>query len=136
MKKIFLISILGIALTGTFAVAQQKQTKGGRITRTEARANADVRAKRLTERMNADLNLSQDQKDKVYNVALKHFSDKTSTVDSRKKFNEELDQVLTETQKVQKAELESQRKDKMLRTTTPLRGETIKAPGKTAIKEK
>lgn len=136
MKKIFLISILGIALTGTFAVAQQKQTKGERITRTEARANADVRAKKLSERMNADLNLSQDQKDKVYNVALKHFSDKTSTADSRKKFNEELNQVLTETQRVQKAELESQRKDKMLRSTTPLRGEAIKAPGKKAIQEK
>lgn len=136
MKKIFLISILGIALTGTFALAQQKQNKGERITRTEARANADLRARKLSERMNADLNLSQDQKDKVYNVALKHFSSKTSTVDSRKKFNEELNQLLTEPQRAQKAELESQKKDKMLRTTTPLRGETIKAPGKTVIQEK
>lgn len=129
MKKIFLISALGIALTSTIVVAQQKQNKGERITRAEARANADVRAKRLTERMNAELALSADQKDKVYNVALKHFSAQQSTAESRQKFNEELDQVLTETQKVQRAELQSQKKDRL--QSGVQRGELKKAPGKT-----
>ncbi|RZJ88670.1 MAG: hypothetical protein EOO20_13040 [Chryseobacterium sp.] len=129
MKKIFLISVLGVAVTSTLVVAQQKQNKGDRITRAEARANADVRAKRLTERMNADLTLSADQKDKVYNVALKHFSAQESTADARQKFNTELDQVLTESQKVQRAELEAQKKDRMQRVA-PQRGELKKAPGK------
>lgn len=129
MRKIFLISVLGIALTSTLVLAQQKQTKGDRITRTEARANADVRAKRLAERMNTDLALSADQKDKVYNVALKHFSAQEATATSRQKFNEELDQVLTEPQKAQRAELEAQKKDRLERM--PQRGELKKAPGKT-----
>lgn len=129
MKKIFLISALGIALTSTLVVAQQKQNKGERITRTEARANADVRAKRLSERMNVELALSADQKDKVYNIALKHFSAQQATAESRQKFNEELDQVLTETQKVQRAELQSQKKERI--QSTGQRGELKKAPGKT-----
>ena len=129
MKKIFLISALGIALTSTIVVAQQKQNKGERITRTEARANAEVRAKRLTERMNAELALSADQKDKIYNVALKHFSAQQSTAESRQKFNAELDQVLTEPQKVQRAELQSQKKDRL--QSSVQRGELKKAPGKT-----
>lgn len=128
MKKIFLISVLGVALTSTFVVAQQKQNKGERITRAEARTNADVRAKRLAERMNTELSLSADQKDKVYNVALKHFSAQESTADSRQKFNAELDQVLTAPQKAQRAELEAQRKDRLERM--PQRGELKKAPGK------
>lgn len=128
MKKIFLISVLGIALTSTLVVAQQKQVKADRITRAEGRANADVRAKRLTEKMNADLALSADQKNKVYNVALKHFSAQESTTGSRQKFNEELDQVLTEPQRVQRAALESQKKDRLQRTEQ--RGTLKKAPGK------
>lgn len=128
MKKIFLISALGIALTSTLVVAQQKQTKAGRITRTEARANADMRAKRLAERMNAELALSADQKEKVYNVALKHFSVQESTAASRQKFNEELDQVLTAPQKAQRAEMQAQKKDRL--EQMPHRGELKNAPGK------
>lgn len=133
MKKIFLISALGIALTSTLVVAQQKQSKGERITRAEARANADVRAKRLSERMNADLALSADQKDKVYKIAVKHFSAQQATAESRQKFNEELDQVLTEPQKVQRTELEAQKKNRLQPTVQ--RGELKKAPGKTKIEK-
>lgn len=129
MKKIFLISAVGLALTSTMAVAQQKQDKGERITRADAKNNAEARANRLADKMNTDLSLSEDQKAQVHSVALKHFSNKEATVESRKKFNEEIEQVLTVEQKAKKAELDKKKVDEML-TDKPMRTETIMAPEK------
>ena len=129
MKKILLISAVGLALTSTMVVAQQKQDKGERITRADAKNNAESRADRLADKMNTELGLSKDQKAQIHSVALKHFSSKETSIESRKQFNAEIEQLLTAEQRVKKTQLEKQKMDDMM-NEKPQRSEPVKAPGK------
>lgn len=110
MKKIFLIAVIGIASTSSLVFAQQKKDKGARITRTEARANAEMRAERTAERMSKELNLTDAQKKDVYTIALDNFKTEKTSETSQKEFNLKLDNVLTVDQKAVKLKLDNEKK--------------------------
>ncbi len=133
MKKIVLIAAVGLALTSTFVFAQQKQDKGARITRTEAKANAEMRAERTAERMNKELSLTPEQRKEIYSIALESYKTDKQTEATQKVFNQRIDKVLTTDQKELKVKLENDKK--ALRTTNKERRVTAPAGERKTLKQ-
>lgn len=116
MKKIVLTVAIGLALSSTFALAQQKrQDKGDRMTRTEAKAKAtpEMRAERTAERMSRELSLTAEQRKEVYDISLRSYKEAKPTAEGRKAQNAAIDKVLTADQKALKVQLENDKKAKM-----------------------
>jgi uncharacterized protein YxeA len=69
MKKILILTgIVCTLITGTL-IAQNTQQKQ-RTTRAQAQQNSAARAQQMTDRMSSELQLSADQKQKVYQIML------------------------------------------------------------------
>ena len=105
MKKIIVIA--GMALMGTglaFAQGQQKS----RMTRAEAAQKAEMRAMRTADRMQNELQLTSDQRNKVYNIVLEN--NRTKAVNG-KASEQQIRSILTPSQV---AKMDQLAKDKMM----------------------
>ncbi|HRP90613.1 MAG TPA: hypothetical protein PKX92_11310 [Edaphocola sp.] len=126
MKRIALILFIGLLGSGTFVLAQQKSNSKHRITRTEARQNAEARAKATTERLTRELNLSPDQKSKINALVLNNYKKSNNTVADQQKLNEDINQILSPQQRQLKKEtstlkVQEIQKDNHKRVASPVK---------------
>lgn len=105
MKKILVVA--GIALMGTGFVYAQGQQKT-RMTRAEAIQKSEMRAQSSANRLQKELNLSQEQKGKVYNIILENY--KKNAVNG-KAMDQQIRQVLTADQQMK---MDQSAKNKMM----------------------
>lgn len=108
MKKILILTgIVCTLITGTL-IAQNTQQKQ-RTTRAQAQQNSTARAQQMTDRMGRELQLSADQKQKVYQIMLENQKKPAQTKEQRSKYNAELDAILTPEQKAVQQRLKEQK---------------------------
>lgn len=108
MKKILILTgIVSTLITGTL-IAQNTQQKQ-RTTRAQAQQNSAARAQQMTDRMAGALQLSADQKQKVYQIMLESQKQPMRTKEQTAKFNAQLDAVLTSEQKATMQRLKEQK---------------------------
>lgn len=136
MKKALIFSVTAITLffasTTVNAQEVQKSVKGERITRAEAADKAESRAQKLVERWNKDLSLDAAQQERIYGLALESFKSEQASMESYKKLELKLTDLLTPEQKIKKAEVDKQRqaeatqnKPQRILMKTDKRGEKI-----------
>lgn len=108
MKKILILTgIVCTLITGTL-IAQNTQQKQ-RITRAAAQQNSAARAQQMTDRLSRELQLSADQKQKVYQIMLESQKQQLRTKEQTAKMNTQLDAVLTSAQKATMQRLKEQK---------------------------
>ncbi|HTO14904.1 MAG TPA: hypothetical protein VLZ83_04000 [Edaphocola sp.] len=126
MKKTTLIIAISLLTTGTFLFAQQKNTQKHRITRTEARQNADARAKATTNRMTKELNLTQEQQSKIKVLVLENYQKQNNSFAEQEKLNQEIDKLLTSQQK----QLKKQISDSKIKAISTENHKRVASPAK------
>ena len=114
MKKILLFVALAtaISLNNSYAQEVQKPVRGERMTRQSAREHNLERAQKTADRMEKELQLNDAQKKNVMALAISSYNEKPSPENS-KRFDEEVNKLLTPTQKAIKAQHDAVRIDGM-----------------------
>lgn len=114
MKKILLLAALASVFTvsSTYAQNGQKPVRGERMTRQSAREMNIERAQKTADRLEKDLQLTDIQKKNVMGIAVNSYNEK-QTPESTKRFDDEVNKLLTPEQKARKAQLDAARIENM-----------------------
>lgn len=130
MKKILLLTAVVCTFAGTL-IAQNTQHKQQRKTRAQAQQNSNSRAQAATDRLTRELQLSTEQRQKVYQLVLESQKQPLRTKEQMAKYNAELDQILTAEQKASMQRLKSE-KTQADRMSQMRQSNLQSAPGKPA----